>query len=334
MSFKRFDDQDIVISAESITGPVWTNNITTLTEFYTDTVQENSSAGSFYIDVYQTGSNLDEAEVQFSIAYCDKVGSGSVLFNNAVTGSSPSSVNYGTYRTLILGTEEEDFSFSGVTSEYFYVISFDRSRYKEKLLPGTLSLRLQNGGNALVLRDNSTELTSITFTDAGRVYDLIGTIGSSEIGPSSDFFRLSGSYGKLLPDIGVILLNGQALDDSIFGVNLATERNLNTDGLNAKKLFNVIATGSAFRMNSEETVSSNFVFIRARNQEFNYSTNPSYITGSGELRFPLLIDDPRAYVTTVGLYNDNNDLLAVAKLSRPLLKDSRKEALIRIKLDF
>lgn len=47
-----------------------------------------------------------------------------------------------------------------------------------------------------------------------------------------------------------------------------------------------------------------------------------------------MINTPQAFVTSVGLYNDNNDLLAVAKLSRPLLKDFTKESLIRIKLDY
>ena len=89
-----------------------------------------------------------------------------------------------------------------------------------------------------------------------------------------------------------------------------------------------------FTLRSEETVSSNYVFIRARNSEFNYSTNPSNITGSGELRHNVMIDSPQSYITAVGLYNDNNDLLAVAKLSRPLLKDFTKEALVRIKLDY
>ena len=91
---------------------------------------------------------------------------------------------------------------------------------------------------------------------------------------------------------------------------------------------------NSFTLRSEETVSSNYVFVRARNSEFNYSTNPSNITGSGELRHDVMIDTPQAYVTGIGLYNDNNDLLAVAKLSRPLIKDFTKEALIRIKLDY
>ena len=50
--------------------------------------------------------------------------------------------------------------------------------------------------------------------------------------------------------------------------------------------------------------------------------------------FNSFIDNPQTYITTVGLYNDNNELLAVAKLSRPLLKDFTKELLVRVKLDF
>ena len=62
--------------------------------------------------------------------------------------------------------------------------------------------------------------------------------------------------------------------------------------------------------------------------------NPSNISGSGELRWNVMVNTPQTYITTVGLYNDNNDLLGVAKLSRPLLKDFTKEALVRIKLDY
>ena len=88
-------------------------------------------------------------------------------------------------------------------------------------------------------------------------------------------------------------------------------------------------------MNSEETISSDFIFIRARNSEFNYSENPSFISGStGEVLFQSFINAPQTYVTTVGLYNETNDLVAVAKLSRPLEKDFTKETLVRVKLDF
>ncbi len=95
------------------------------------------------------------------------------------------------------------------------------------------------------------------------------------------------------------------------------------------------AAAGAISCNSEEVISSNFVFIRARNAEFNYSQNPTFIDSTtGGVRFTDFISAPQTFITTVGLYNDTGDCLAVAKLSKPLKKDFTKEALIRIKLDF
>ena len=91
----------------------------------------------------------------------------------------------------------------------------------------------------------------------------------------------------------------------------------------------------AISCNSEEVISSNFVFVRARNAEFNYSQNPTFIDSTtGGVRFTDFITAPQTFITTIGLYNDTGDCLAVAKLSKPLKKDFTKEALIRVKLDF
>ena len=134
----------------------------------------------------------------------------------------------------------------------------------------------------------------------------------------------------------MILINAKALDGNTAqgGLALSTNRSANTAGNNMSTFYNLLTLSGSFRVQSEETITSNFVFVRARNAEFNYSTNPSLITGSGEIRHNVMIDTPQSYITAVGLYNDNNDLLAVAKLSRPLLKDFSKESLVRIKLDY
>ena len=76
------------------------------------------------------------------------------------------------------------------------------------------------------------------------------------------------------------------------------------------------------------------MFVRVKNSEFNYSSNPSYIDTNGNLNNTTMADSPTSYITTVGLYNDDNNLLAVTKLSQPLKKDFTTEALIRIKLDY
>ena len=108
-----------------------------------------------------------------------------------------------------------------------------------------------------------------------------------------------------------------------------------TDQFNWAGLLQSISRGGSFTARSAEIVSSAHYFLRLNNKEFNYSNNPSFATGSnGQLVNQDFENDPRVYVTTVGLYNDSNELLAVAKLSRPLEKSFSKEALLRVRLDF
>ena len=332
MSFVRLDPRDVVVSADTVTAPVWSTGEPTLSTFHTSSAQQTGGSAKYYAEVYATSS--DAAPVQFSIAYGDDLGSGSVALNSAVPGVSPSSVIFGQAKNLILGEESENFTFGTVTSDYLYVVTMDRARYKEKLMPATFNITLTNGSDSVQLTDNSKDLTTTTFTEAGRVYQIVsGSDGASYDGTGT---TASGSYGWMLPDIGVLIFNAKALDLSGAnkGIALATARGT-TNANNPAKLYDAIKDGASFSLNSEETITSNYVFARARSDEFNYSANPSMIDSStGDLRHTDLINSPRTYVTTVGLYNDNNDLVAVAKLSKPLQKDFTKEALVRIKLDY
>jgi hypothetical protein len=95
------------------------------------------------------------------------------------------------------------------------------------------------------------------------------------------------------------------------------------------------AVATSFYLNSQESISSDYIFVRPKSSQFNYSENPSFISGStGEVLYSDFINNPQTYITTIGLYNDTNQLLAVAKLSRPLPKNFTTEALVRVKLDF
>lgn len=334
MSYKRFEADDLVVSAEPVTAPVWSTGTPILTNFYTSSVQANGVTGNYYVNVYQTGSTENSAAVQFAIAYADAQGSGSAAYNSAVPTNSYSRTTYGQLRTLILGDEETNISFNNYVPKNLYAISIDRDRYRESILQGSFNLTLTNGASTLELTDNSQDITTTTFNDAGRVFQVVsGSNGAAYSG--TGYTTNSGSYGLFLPDVGMILLNADALDDNTGeGINLGTARTSDSDDNNEEKLYDAIVDGGSFQLNYQETVASNFVFTRIRNSEFNYSTNPSYITGSGDLRINNFVNAPQTYITTVGMYNDNNELLAVAKLSKPLLKDFTKEALIRIKLDF
>lgn len=332
MSFKRFDTEDIVISAEIATIPVWSGDLLELASFATNSTQI-AETGKFYYDVYNTTGT--SGRVQFALAYANKSGSYGTLYNSEVSGSTPTSTIYGQYRTLVLGDEESNFTFGGVESEHFYVISIDRARYREKLAPGSFELKLTHSGSLSLIDDSRTRLTDV-YTDVGRVYEIVsGSAGVLYTGSNATGYSASGSYGKFLPDIGTILLNANALalaTGEAGGISLPLSGT--TSAGTIVPLLNAMTTGASFKLRAEETITSNYIFVRARNSEFNYSLNPSMVSDTGELSHTSMINSPQTYVTTVGLYNDNNDLLAVAKLSRSLVKDFTKEVLIRIKLDY
>jgi len=339
MSFKRFDTEDIVVSSDSITGPAWSTGNPTLTSFFTSSIQKNGSSGDFYMSAYQVDPSISAslADVQFDIAYADLKGSGSVYYNPGVVGKTPTLSNFGQYRSLILEDENANFIFGSgtntLTADNFFVISVERARYKESLFPETFNLSLSgsDGFGKINLTNDSKDTLVNTFLGSTRVLQVVSGSNGNAVG-TDGFVAGSGSYGLFFPDIGTILLNPHAISQSI---HVDANRTNNSNGLNNQTLYNAIRLGGNFQLNSQETISSDFVFARIRNGEFNYSENPSFISGStGEVIYSNFINQPQVYITTVGMYNDANELLAVSKLSRPLLKDFTKEALIRVKLDF
>jgi hypothetical protein len=351
MAYKRLDPEDFVVSADSVVAPAWSTNLSTLTLMYTSSTQEASTTGNYYLNIFQTSSNLYNAETQFSIAYADALGSGSVLYDPGIDGLSPTRTIYGQFRNLVLGDENANFIFQNATGSNFFIISLNRSRYKQTLFPGSFNLQLYSGSSTLNLTDNSNTSLTTTYCDAGRLYQIVtGSNGYAARSAQSasgitDGITSSGSYGYFLPDIGTIILNAATLALPFIsgGINLTLPRSYNYDDNTPALLYRSGSVGlvsssgnfSNFSVLSQETVTSDFIFVRARNAEFNYSVNPSFISGSsGNIVYDTFIQNPVTYITGVGMYNDTNDLLAVAKLSKPLKKDFTKEALVRVKLDF
>jgi hypothetical protein len=345
MSFVRLTADDFVVSTDAISATAWTTGNPTLSTFFTSSTQENGSSGDYYLNIYNTGSNLSSSAVQFAVAYGNSFGSGSLVYNTAVDGRSPSSTIFGQWQDLVVGDENTNFAFGPITSSEFFALPLERTCYKESIFLGSLTLKLSGSGGVISLTDNSQYVSSVQFTEAGRVFQLIlGSAGTKDTSVNTDgYSNNSGSYGWLLPDIGTILINPLALSCSLADGGIDFRWSGSASASAAPNLSPIVSlykaisgsTASTFTINSQENITSDFVFVRPRSSEFNYSENPSYISGStGEVLYSSFINNPQTYITTIGLYNDTNELLAVAKLSRPLNKNFTKEALVRVKLDF
>lgn len=334
MSFSPLNQEDIQISSDVVVSTVWSNNQTVLSNIFKSSIDNTN-----ILNVYNTNPDINnDAEIQFSINYGNLYGSGSSPINPMVPNITPSRITYGQIRTLINGDENTNINFGigNIESEDFYLINIERSRYKEKLFLNTFNLVLSNDSGSLYLTNNSKDSNNVNYCDAGRIYDIVsGSNGNSISGGGT---TISGSYGKFLPDVGILLINPKSLSLPFVsgGLDIQLDNTTNSSALSTNNniLYNLINDGSYFSLNNEETITSDYIFVRVRNNDFNYTTNPSIINSNGEFYYSTLVNNPQTYITTVGLYNDRNELLAVAKLSKPLKKDFTKEALLRIRLDF
>jgi hypothetical protein len=121
-----------------------------------------------------------------------------------------------------------------------------------------------------------------------------------------------------------------------------------SNALFKQAVYNAIrASGDNMRVRRSEYVPSRHYFVRVKNRDFNYTNNPTFsyqraqedtVTGEirqrGDIIQTEFLTDPKVYPTSVGLYNNNNELVAIAKLSRPAQKTFSNEFLIKVRLDF
>jgi hypothetical protein len=186
---------------------------------------------------------------------------------------------------------------------------------------------------------DDSSIANASVGQSGKKYNLVS--GSIELGVHNS--SAPHYYGLLYPQMGIAVLDGNRLDLS---ASFNTVTGSEVAGDNAFKLFVAMSGAAAtftdasgdklaLAARNSEQVKSTHYFVRVKNGEYNFSNNPTFVTGSnGDINQPTFIKDPKTYVTTVGLYNDRQEMLAVAKLSKPLLKSFTREALIKVKLDF
>jgi hypothetical protein len=358
--YKKFGTIDRVTNrTEIVTSGIWSGDTGSLgvNATYTSSAQIASVSGKYYVDVYNGLTSSDASEVQFSIAYGDVDGFGAPTLSQNDSSTLPTRATYNQYKNVLLDSADTFFSvYSGSTAgahdlRNFYAINVNRARYKERLDPGNISLDLVGSLGTVTLIDDSGG-TDENVTTAGRVYNLVSgslNIGSALTASYQSYTASNGQgWGLFYPDMGIMLLNPSALASNV-NSNLAAanqsatdvyHNNSTTNGLRVGTsgsiaLLEALASGSDFQVRRTENVSTSHYFVRANNREFNFSNNPTFVTGSvGAFVNSSFERDPKVYITTVGLYDDANELLAVAKTSKPIEKSFDKEVAIKVKLDF
>ena len=257
--------------------------------------------------------------------------------------------------------------------DYMYFIVAERARMKDRLnkenwtltlsgsggfTSGTGSTDLENdapSGSALSLTDDSKTVTA-TQTHLGPRYNVVSGSDGTIIAASSSKY-----YGHYFPNVGVIALRGNMLSASdhglpgasgyvdtasfgghsgSLGVGFAPELNNDGSADNALKLANSINMAQQKLRNEEDQTTKSY-FCRALAGDFNFTMNPTFISGSDKaFANQDMVGYPHTFITTVGLYQsagnnpNSSQLVAVGRLSSPVQKNYGTEATIKVKLTY
>jgi len=348
--FKVFETGDIsLVEKQTVTSGLWQGGTATATTFYTASLLGATSAS--HIEIYKNDINSDSsAQVQFSVGYAHYGGSGSIGNTTKTTaGNRETAALYRQFANLLLpsGTSKFTFKNASTTSDDFYFVVFNRAAMREKIDPGNWELWLSGSNNfstVTKLIDDSGATINPEVNVAGRVYNVVsGSIASGTAvvkTPAASEPAALGAAGLFYPDLGVVLLNPLWVKNADSGsTTLAPGGSTDTFDNDGRKLFNAISGSKYFAARREEQIDSKSYFCRALNTEYNFSANPTYETNDaqgnpGAFTVASFQGNPKSYITQVGLYDSGNNLIAVAKLSQPILKSFSREAVVKVKLDY
>ena len=246
--------------------------------------------------------------------------------------------------------------------EEIYVLSSRRTNTKDRINKGTWTIQLSGsntagtdtGATMIHLTDDSVNKTP-TATPVGNRYNIVSGSAGTVNAQATDR-----TYGFFYPDVGIMVFSANELSASIPGsgsaANLDDEvtfgpvtdatankyrgfayyKGTSVDTKTALRFANCLKpVGTQISMRDEEDQLSAQYFCRVRSGQANFSNNATFVSGSqNKLRQTKMKGNPQTFITSVQLYNENEEMVAVANLSTPLKKNFSSEATIKVKLTY
>jgi len=345
--------EDTITTQITVTNGFFDGGVGTLAGSNLSTSSLSATQKSYYYNLQYNSKD------HFSITYGHRGGSGSAVQSTTTEGTTQAiykqffnfvepegdNIRDGAGWSIVDGTNGTN----AVTQEDVYILTAERLQMKDRLNPGTWTVSLSGsisdgGADSLHLTDDSKTIdaTSVPF---GPRYNIVsGSAGSVHTAATTK------NYGFFYPDAGLMVLSANALSSSLPGKpGLVTSGsgNLSSTGTglapdlrvadavdNANKLTLALQKGSV-TLRSEEQQYVYDYFCRAKSNEFNLSQNLSFWSGSTyEIRHDDMVTNPQTFISEVGLYDNQNSLVAVGRLSSPINKNFSSEAIVKVRLTY
>ena len=351
------EGMDKITQTEKVTSPYFSDGTSTLlaANIVSSSLTDTNETYFFGISNSSTPST-----VEFNVAFGSMNGYGANVETNT---KSETEAIYKQYASTLLAPTEVTGGFHisspGTTSavasgkdEEIFVVSAVRSNMKDRLNKGTWTIALSGststttGGNILELTDDSVN-NNPTATPVGDRYNIVSGSAGTVVKEATVT-----NYGFFYPDMGIMVFSQQELSASIPGTAASNDsvvvfdsgsqkgfHTTTTTNANTKQALRFInclqPNGAYMKFRDEEDQVSNQFFCRIRAGEMNFSNNPTFVSGSlNELRNKKMKGNPQTFISSVQLYNNAGDIVAVGNLSTPLKKNFQSEATIKVKLTY
>ena len=248
--------------------------------------------------------------------------------------------------------EDGDIAAGGAKINEAIFFTFSRLLTKDEIKKGTFSLILGASSSFANAHNQQIKITDKDGVNGYKVNSPVGEYGilyaQNHVGTPINSAKLTNSYAKcglIYYQAGIAVLTASVFMSASTGFGLHVSPVMKASGENFQQLLTgstVDVGANAIRhriqnlsFNNTTELNSTIYFCRINHNEYNYSSNPTYVSGS-EIRVKggIQSNNPIAYISTVGLYSADNQLLAVGKLSEPLRKDPTIEYTLRARLDY
>jgi len=361
-TFKILSEDDVV-STRTLLHEAIPLTGTIVSGTYSDENIKNPSHGMFQ-SVYDYPYLSSSANHIFDITV--GIGAQSDLYSSVTSQQSKKKNIYNQMAQVLMGyditgsilrfDEDGDITGGGTKLDNVIIMPFSRLLVKDEIKKGTFELefgvsKLWDGTGAV--HGKRIKITDVSGSDGYFVNSPVGEYGILYATASEgiDVLELDKQYpvGLLFYQAGVAVISGSIFNDHLVGGIL---HGTHTDSVHLGPQADAIGmdtvTGSTtediangvrnrlynLQFNNTTELNSTIYFCRANHGEFNYSTNPTYVDSSKIRVKTNSTDEPVSYITTIGLYSDNDELMATAKLSEPLKKTPSTEFTLRCRLDY
>ena len=352
---------DKITQTDKVTSPYFSNGNVNLAATNVTRSQNLTSTNQTYFEGISISTSPTVEE--FNVAFGSTRGFGSDDDADAI--KAPTEAIYKQYAGLLLAPTEVTGGFvisspgsdSAVTSgkdTEIFILAARRSNMKDRINKGTWQLDFSGtktdgtAADQLFLKDDSVN-ESPTSTPVGDRYNIVSCSSAGVIAAQAT----ERNFGFFYPDMGIMVFSENELSASIPGSGslvtrpnvkfddaefrgFGTSETIDTNTNEALRFVNCLKhTNGNMKFRDEEDQVSAQYFCRVRSGQMNFSNNPTFVSGSlNELRQSTMRGNPTTFISSVQLYNDAGDVVAVGNLSTPLKKNFSSEATIKVKLTY